>query len=604
MSHPRPATRSGVPASEPETKPRQSLQPLKAIWPYILRHPAQIAAAIVALIVSASAMLAVPRAVQQMIDVGFSGREGASIDVAFKLLIGIGFVLAFASASRFYFVNWLGERVVTDLRADVFKHLATLGPAFYEKTHSGEVMSRLTADTTQLKSASGSSLSQALRNAIMLIGATVMMVVTSPRLSVLLMLAIPAIVLPLLMAGRMVRKRSRAQQDSLADAAAYAADNLGAVRTMQAYTHEAAVVARFTAAVERVFQDARARMLARAALTALVMFVVIASVVAVLWYGATRVISGEMTGGQLSQFVLYALFAAGAIAELAEVWGELQQAAGAAERLAEFLAVVPEITAPAHPKPLPEPPLGTLAFETVRFMYPSRPETAALDGVSFEVKPGETVAIVGPSGAGKSTIFNLILRFYDPAGGRVLVDGVPVSEADPRVLRQRMALVPQDVALFDDTVLENIRYGAPGASEADVIAAAKSAQADAFIRALPNGYGTRLGERGVTLSGGQRQRIAIARAILRNAPILLLDEATSALDAESEGAVQAALERVMENRTTLVIAHRLATVQSADRILVMDQGRIVEQGRHADLVARRGLYSRLADLQFGRDAAE
>jgi ATP-binding cassette, subfamily B, bacterial len=606
VSEPSPAARSRavapVGAKEP-AKPRQSLQPLKAIWPYILRYPSQIVAAIVALIVSASAMLAIPRAVQQMIDVGFSGREGASIDVAFQLLIGIGLVLAIASASRFYFVNWLGERVVTDLRADVFGHLATLGPAFYEKTHSGEVMSRLTADTTQLKSASGSSLSQALRNTIMLIGATAMMVVTSPRLSALLVLAIPAIVLPLLVAGRMVRKRSRAQQDSLADAAAYAADNLGAVRTMQAYTHEAAVVARFTAAVERVFQDARARLLARAGLTALVMFVVIASVVAVLWYGATRVISGEMTGGQLSQFVLYALFAAGAIAELAEVWGELQQAAGAAERLGEFLAVMPEITAPAYPKPLPQPPLGTLAFDAVRFMYPSRPETAALDGVSFEVKTGETVAIVGPSGAGKSTIFNLILRFYDPVAGRVLVDGVPVSETDPRVLRQRMALVPQDVALFDDTVLENIRYGAPGASEADVIAAAKSAQADAFIRALPDGYGTRLGERGVTLSGGQRQRIAIARAILRNAPILLLDEATSALDAESEGAVQAALERVMENRTTLVIAHRLATVQSADRILVMDQGRIVEQGRHAELVARRGLYSRLADLQFGRDAA-
>jgi len=583
---------------------RRQIEPLAALWPYIWRHPGMVVLALVALVLSAAAMLTVPVAVRRMIDVGFAGHDGVFIDLYFVTLIGIGLVLAVASAGRMYAVNWLGERVVADLRARVFGHLATLGPAFYEKTHSGEVMSRLTADTTQIKAAAGSALSQALRNTIMLIGALTMMFVTSPMLATLALAAIPAIVFPLLAYGRAVRRLSRAAQDRLADASAYAAENLSAVRTMHAFGQEATVSGRFAAAVERAFAAARARLLARAGLTAIAIGLVVTSIVGVLWFGSRLVIGGDISGGRLGQFVLYAVFAAGAITELAEVWGELAQAAGAAERLLELLAARPEIRAPARPKPLPVPALGSLAFRDVRFAYPSRPGISALNGVSFEVARGETVAIVGPSGAGKSTIFNLILRFYDPQAGIVAVDGLSVAEVDPHALRSRIALVPQDVALFDDTVAENIRYGRPDAGDADVVHAAEAAQADGFIRALTQGYATRLGERGVTLSGGQRQRIAIARAILRDAPILLLDEATSALDAESELAVQEALQRLTASRTTLVIAHRLATVQRAGRILVMDQGRIVEEGRHADLLRRGGLYSRLAELQFALDAAQ
>jgi ATP-binding cassette subfamily B protein len=428
--------------------------------------------------------------------------------------------------------------------------------------------------------------------------------VTSPLLAALALAAIPAIVFPLLAYGRAVRRLSRTAQDRLADASAYAAENLAAARTMAAFGQEAAVTRRFAAAVERAFAAARARLMARAGLTALAIALVVTSIVGVLWFGSRLVIGGDITGGRLGQFVLYAVFAAGAIAELAEVWGELAQAAGAAERLTELLAARPEIAAPARPRPLPTPARGSVAFADVRFVYPSRPAVSALNGVSFAVAPGETVAIVGPSGAGKSTVFNLLLRFWDPQAGSVAVDGVPLAEVDPAALRARLALVPQDVALFDDTVAENIRYGRPDAGDAEVVRAAEAAQADGFIRALSEGYATRLGERGVTLSGGQRQRIAIARAILRDAPILLLDEATSALDAESELAVQEALARLTAGRTTLVIAHRLATVQRAGRILVMDQGRIVEEGRHADLLRRAGLYARLAELQFALDAAQ
>jgi ATP-binding cassette subfamily B protein len=580
------------------------LGPLIALRPYIARYPGMLAAALVALVLSAGAMLTVPVAVRRMIDHGFSGHDGLFIDRYFAMLIVIGLVLALASAARFYAVNWLGERVVADLRSEVFRHLATLGPAFYEKTHSGEIMSRLTADTTQIKSAAGSTLSQALRNTIMLLGALTMMFVTSPTLAAVALAAIPAIVFPLLAYGRSVQRLSRAAQDRLADASAYAADNLGAARTMHAFGQEAAVSGRFAAAVERAFEAARSRLLARAGLTAIAIFLVVSGIVGVLWFGSRLVISGEISGGRLGQFVLYAVFAAGAIAELSEVWGELAQAAGAAERLVELLAARSEIRAPARPKPLPVPPLGTIAFKDVHFSYPTRPGVSALNGITFTVARGETVAIVGPSGAGKSTIFSLLLRFYDAQSGIVAVDGLPVAEVDPQALRARMALVPQDVALFDDTVADNIRYGRPEASDAEVARAAAAAQADAFITALPQGYATRLGERGVTLSGGQRQRIALARAILIDAPILLLDEATSALDAESEVAVQKALERVMQGRTTLVIAHRLATVQRATRILVMDQGRIAEEGRHADLLRRGGLYSRLAELQFALDAAQ
>jgi ATP-binding cassette subfamily B protein len=590
--------------SETPALGRRQVEPLFALWPHIWRHPRMVALALVALILSAAAMLTVPVAVRRMIDVGFAGHDGVFIDLYFVTLIGIGLVLALASAARMYAVNWLGERVVADLRAEVFRHLATLGPAFYDKTHSGEVMSRLTADTTQIKAAAGSALSQALRNTIMLLGALTMMFVTSPMLATLALAAIPLIVFPLLAYGRAVRRLSRAAQDRLADASAYAAENLGAVRTMHAFGQEATVSRRFAAAVERAFAAARSRLLARAGLTAIAISLIVTSIVAILWFGSRLVIGGDISGGRLGQFVLYAVFAAGAIAELSEVWGELAQAAGAAERLLELLAARSEIRAPLRPRPLPVPPLGSVAFRDVRFSYPSRPGISALNGVSFEVARGETVAIVGPSGAGKSTIFNLLLRFYEAQSGTVAVDGLSVADVDPHALRSRIALVPQDVALFDDTIAENIRYGRPDAGDADVMAAARAAQAESFIAALPHAYETRLGERGVTLSGGQRQRIALARAILRDAPVLLLDEATSSLDAESEVAVQEALQRLTASRTTLVIAHRLATVQRASRILVMDQGRIVEEGRHADLVRRGGLYGRLAELQFALDAAQ
>jgi ATP-binding cassette subfamily B protein len=585
-------------------KRARSLRPLLALKPYLMRHTGKLALAGIALLVSATATLVIPLAVRRVIDLGFGSHDGVFVNQYFAMVIVIGLVLAIASAARFYYVNWLGERVVADLRSDIFRHIAGLGPAFFEKTHSGEVMSRLTADTTQIKAVAGSSLSQALRSLIMLLGALVMMFVTSAHLSLLVLLAIPLIVVPLIAFGRWVRRLSRRAQDTLAEASAYAAENLSAVRTMQAFAHERVASERYGGAVERSFDAARERMKARAALTALAMFLVIASVTGILWFGAASVVSGDMTAGRLGQFVLYAVFAAAAFAQVSEVWGEVAQAAGAAERLAELLAVEPEIRSPANPVPLPVPPRGEIAFKDVRFAYPDRPDTAALNGVTFHVKPGETVAVVGPSGAGKSTIFNLLLRFFDPQSGEVRVDGVKACDADIDALRARMALVPQDVALFADTLAENIRYGVPDASREAVERAAVAAQADAFIRALPNGYDTRLGERGITLSGGQRQRIAIARAILKDAPILLLDEATSALDAESEALVQRALERVMKGRTTLVIAHRLATVQKANRILVMDKGCIVEVGTHAELVAKGGLYGRLAEMQFTAEAAE
>ena len=580
-----------------ETAKRRSLKPLAALAPYLLRYKSTLILAFVALLFSALAMLAVPMAVRRMIDFGFTGSDGRFIDRYFMMLIGIGAVLALASSARFYFVNWLGERVVADLRSDVFRHLSTLGPAFFERTHSAEIMSRLTADTTLMKSAAGSALSQALRNTIMLAGAMVMMFVTSLKLSLLVLIAIPLIVFPLMGYGRAVRRLSRRAQDTLAEASAYAAENLSAVRTMQAFTYETTASDRFGRAVEQSFQAARERLKARAGLTGVVILLVVSSIVGVLWYGASAVVNQEMTGGRLGQFVLYALFAGGALAELSEVWGEVQQAAGAAERLSELMSAVPEVRSPANPRPMPMPVRGEIAFNDVTFTYPSR-DVPALSALSFKVAPGETVALVGPSGGGKSTVLNLILRFYDPQKGRLEIDGIGVHEADLDAVRGSIALVPQDVALFADTVAGNIGYGSPDADRPAIELAARMAQADGFIRALPQGYDTPLGERGVSLSGGQRQRIAIARALLRDAPILLLDEATSALDAESEADVQRALETAMKGRTTIVIAHRLATVQKANRILVIEDGRIVEEGTHAKLTQAGGLYARLAELQF------
>ena len=583
---------------------RVTLRPLLALKPYLLRHKGILAAALAALIVAAVATLAVPLAVRRMIDLGFSGIDPDLMDKYFLTLVGVGGILALASAARFYCVNWLGERVVADIRRDVFKHLTSLSPAFYEVSHSGEVMSRLTADTTQMKAAASTVISQALRNTLLLIGAGVMMVVTSPKLSLAVLLLIPLIVLPLVAYGRSVRALSREAQDTLAHASAYASESLVQVRVLQAFTHEKAAAGRYGEAVERSFDAARTRASARAGLTAIAIFLVFASVVGVLWYGSQDVLSGAMTGGTLGQFVLYAVLAATVIGGLSEVWGEIAQSAGAAERLTELLQIQSKIKSPAHPVRLPEPPRGEIAFRSVTFAYPLRPETNALEHVGFEVKPGERVAIVGPSGAGKTTVFALLLRFYDPDSGRVTVDGVPVEQADLTELRKRFAIVPQEPALFADTIAANIAYGDERASRAEIEAAARAAYAHDFIAALPQGYDTMVGEGGVTLSAGQRQRIAIARAVLRDAPILLLDEATSALDSESETLVQRALDKIMQGRTTLVIAHRLTTVMRADRIFVFEHGRLVEEGTHRSLSGNGGVYARLAKLQFAPDAAE
>jgi ATP-binding cassette subfamily B protein len=585
-------------APAPGARSKVKLKPLARLVPYIGRYSGRAFAALAALTVAALTTLVVPLAVRRMIDFGFSDKAVQLIDSYFAVMIAVVAVLAVSSALRYYLVTTLGERIVADLRSDVFTHLTRLSSAFFDSTRAGEIVSRLTADTTQIKSAVGASVSIALRNLVLFVGGAVMMVVTSPRLSLFVLGAIPVIVLPLVGFGRAVRKRGRAAQDTLADASGYANELIGAMRTLQAFTNEKLAQSRFGAAVEQAYAAACGATKVRSLLTAVVIFLVFASIVVVLWVGAQDVLTGSITPGRLGQFVLYAVFAAGGLGELSQVWGEIAQASGAAERLFEILNVEPQIKAPARPVPLPKSASGAVEFSDVDFAYPGRPNVPVLDRLSFRVAPGEKLALVGPSGAGKSTIFQLILRFYDPVSGSVSFDGVRLTDADPAELRARIALVPQDAVVFGTSVRENIQFGRPDATDAEIEKAAEAAYASEFIRRLPLGYETQVGERGVTLSGGQRQRIAIARAILRKAPLLLLDEATSSLDAESETLVQQALKRLMLNRTSIVIAHRLATVQSCDRILVLDHGRIVEEGTHASLALAGGLYARLAKLQF------
>lgn len=585
-------------AGGPKSESRRSLTPLRRLLPYLARYRGLVAGALFFLVLASAATLVLPTAVSRMIDHGFSNEDGSAIRDHFIFLIAVGFVLALASAMRYYFVVTLGERVVADLRRDVFNHLTGLSPSFFDGVHSGEIVSRLTADATQIKSALGATASIALRNTIMGIGAVAMMVVTSPRLSLLALLSFPLVVLPIIAFGRSVRRRSRGAQDALANAMAMAGEQVAAIRILQAFVNEDRANSRFAGAVDFAFRAARASITARAILTFFAILAVFTSIVVVLWVGSQDVLSGAMTGGTLGQFLLYAVLAAGALGALSEVWGELQQASGAAERMSEILSEQPAIRAPANPVAMPAPPRGEVEFSDVSFVYPARPETPTLRHLSFRVAPGETVAIVGPSGAGKSTIFSLLLRFYDPTSGTILVDGVDITKVDPKDLRARIAIVPQENVIFADTAANNIGFGRPDAPQSMIEAAARAALAHDFIMELPEGYDTQLGERGVTLSGGQRQRISIARAILRDAPILLLDEATSALDAESETLVQQALTHSMEGRTTIIIAHRLATVLKAHRILVVEDGMIVEEGTHHELVRMGGVYSRLASLQF------
>ncbi|HBK56976.1 MAG TPA: ABC transporter ATP-binding protein [Xanthomonadales bacterium] len=584
--------------TDASTPAGRSLAPLRALLPLIVPHRKLVAAWLGFLVLSSSATLSLPVAVRLMIDRGFGADNPGAVDLWFAGLFVVAMVLAVATAFRFYYVSLLGERVVADLRRTVYNHLLGLDMGFFERTRSGELVSRLSADTELLRSVIGSSVSVALRSLVTLTGSAVMVALTSPRLAALALIGIPLTVAPIVLFGRRVGRLSTVSQDRIADANARATETLGAVHTVQSYAREDHERGRFASAVADALLAAKRRIRTQALLTAVVIVLVFGAITLVLWVGAKDVVSGALSAGTLGQFVLYAVLGAGSVGALTEVWSEVQRAAGGMTRIGELLAERPGITAPSSPIVLPKPARGEIRFERVDFRYPSRADAPALVGFDLHVRPGETVALVGPSGAGKSTVLQLLLRFHDPQSGRILVDDLDLTALDPADLRSAIALVPQDPVLFGADALDNIRYGRLGASDEDVFAAARSAEAHDFLAELPDGYGTYLGERGARLSGGQKQRIAIARALLKNAPILLLDEATSALDAQSERAIQQALERLMKGRTTLVIAHRLATVLKADRIVVMDRGRIVDQGRHEQLIARGGLYADLARLQF------
>ncbi len=578
------------------SKSKAKLGTLRALWPFVRQHAGLFAAWLCALALASSATLSSPVAFKQMIDGGF--HSGGNIDRVFLAVFIVVLVLAIASAARFYFVSLLGERVVADLRRQLYGHLVGLDAEFHDRTRSGELVSRLSADSELLRSVVGSSMSVALRSSITVIGSIVMLFVTSPKLAAYALVGIPLAVLPIVLGARRLEKASRASQDRVADANTLASETLGAVRTVQAHAREPYELKRFGDAVSVAVETARKRIRAQSLVTATVITLVFGAVVLVLWSGAHDVIGGRMTTGELGQFVFYALIGGGSVGALAEVWNELQRAAGGMGRIAELLNETPTIRAPAAPRRLPAPVKGEIRFDNVSFHYPSRPDLPALDDFNLTVNPGETVALVGPSGAGKSTVFSMLLRFHDAQSGSVRIDGVDLRDLDPAHLREHIALVPQQPTIFAASAAENIRYGKLDATDAELQAAAEAAEADDFIRELPGGFESQLGERGARLSGGQQQRIVIARALLKDAPILLLDEATSALDAQSERAVQHALERLMAGRTTLVIAHRLATVLKANRIVVMDRGRIVAQGTHAELLAQNGLYAELARLQF------
>jgi ATP-binding cassette, subfamily B, bacterial len=587
----------------PDIPNRRDLRPLKRLLPYLARYRGRVIMALLSLFVASAATLAIPVAVRRLLDNGFNAGSAELVNQYFLVMLAVVLVLAAGSAIRFYYVMWLGERVVADVRDALFRHLMELTPSFYETQKTGDVVSRLTADTTQIKSAFSSTASIALRNGVMLVGAVAMMIYTSPSMAGLAALAIPAVVLPLVIFGRRVRALSRAAQDTLAASAAFAQERLSGIQAIQANTQEPATVAKFSDATSDAFVAAQSRTFARAILTFAIFSAALGAIVGLLWFGARAVSSGSMTGGTLSQFVLYAVFAASALGQLSEVWGELQAAAGAAERISELLDVVPAIVSPVQPLALAAPVRGEVQFEQVTFAYPARPDSPVLKNVSFSARPGQVVAIVGPSGAGKTTLYSLMQRFQEPQSGRVTLDGADISMLSLEDLRMQLASVPQDAVIFSGTIADNIRLGRPEASMAEVIAAAKAARVAEFVERLPAQYEEMLGERGITLSGGQKQRLAIARAILRNAPVLLLDEATSALDAESEALIQEALEGISKGRTTFVIAHRLATVRNADVILVLDKGRIAAHGTHAQLLKKSPLYARLAKLQFSERIA-